>query len=466
MGLMILPCLCVLTTPVLAADNAEGLLLEARFDVADRWAAGPAFGSTAAADGLELIPGREGQALHVPEGARAALRLSRPLPHRTGTIGLWVRPNFSSSDESDRVLFVAPGRSGESHDNWQMQWLKEGQLLVRAGKMGVNELRLDGLRFAAGQWIHLAMAWDARNLTAYLDGRRAAADLGLDLSIEPGAVIHLGAWPDGSRWADAALDELRVHDRKLADSEIAALAGGTTGKAFGPPPPATREVTRPGPLPSPSPDDPELLVHLPLDQWPVPRTRPIRPKGGPLAIKSVPGRFGQAVEFTRGGLALNVGDLFPHDRGTVALWVRPNWDGGHDESKVFFHVKSSSTSGVDNYHLQIWGGALSARAGGMRAEGKPGADARSAAVREWRAGHWRHLALAWSPERILLYVDGEPADGSDDVAYPYRPLARLAVGCWSDGTRSAEAALDDFRVYTTDLSAEEIRSLFERNVRK
>ncbi len=454
-----------------AAEPAQdGLLLRATLDDAAGegpgrgLVSGPAVDSVSANDPT-LVPGREGKALLVAAGRPLAIHLNRSAPHRQGTIALWVQPTFASTDEGERVLFLIPCADGESADNWQMQWRPGGELLVRTGKMDLTDAYVRGLRFARGQWVHLAVAWDERSLAVYVDGRRALARVAGDLSATPGNAVYLGAWSNGDRPSGAAIDEFRVYDRRLSADEIAQLAGGATGAALPPPPPAGRTVARPGPLVAPSAHDPDLLAHLDFETWPPRLARLTKPRGGKAQVEQVEGRFGKGGSFAAGGLTVNVGDLFPLDRGTVALWVRPHWDAGHGESKVFFHVPTNSKDSTDNYHLQAWGGNLSARAGAMNRDGAPGADLNSPKLGEWRAGEWHFLALTWSPGALRLYQDGELVAASDTVAYPFRPAATMSLGCWQDGSRCADAVLDEFRLYTVDLAAEEVRLLYEGNTR-
>ncbi len=449
---------------VAAPDGTDSrLLVRATFD-ADGYVTGPIAEIDAPAD---LQPrGRHGTGLALQEGKRFTIRLNRSLPHESGTIALWVQPNFTPSDERDQVFFVIPAHAGESHDNWQMQWRSDGTLFARAGRMGGSEVHQAGLRFGRGEWMHLAMAWDARNLTLYVDGKRASADVTADLSAEPGSVIHIGSWGDGSRRADAVIDELCVYDGKLSVGEIAELAGGATGAALGPSPPGSRQTARPGPLPPTDPDDPEAVTHLDFETWPVRGGRVVKPRQGPSSVKQVDGKFGQGVEIAAGGLAFNLRDLFPREAGTVAVWVRPNWDGGHDDSRVFFHLPSDSPDSTHNYHLQMWGGNLSARAGSMGSDDRPGATGSSGVARDWKAGEWHFLAMVWDADHFALYVDGERVVHQADVSYENAPRERLTVGSWADGSRSADATLDEFRLYPRALSPDEIRSLSERNARE
>lgn len=453
--------LIALITVSVAAGEAPGLYLHAAFDAAAD-AQGPGVAHAATEGRVSFVSGRVGQAAEFRASARVRLSLARPFPRSAGSVALWVRPDFGSSDSAGHVLFLVPTQSGESHDNVQMQLLSHGRLLLRVGKMGGAEVTVSNLHYAPGQWIHLAMAWDPRGLVVYVDGKRAAAHCRPEPVPTLAATMHIGGWPDGSRPADAALDDLRVYDRKLTDAEVAALAGGATGQALGPRP--MPGAPRPaGPEVRPLPNQPDLLLHLSFDQWPVPWARPLKPGRGRTVGSRVPGRFGQAVEFTGPGAKVNVGRHFPTQRGTVTFWVRPKWPGSQSESRVFFHVPTDSRRVMDNYHVQTYGGNLSVRVGALTDDKVKGAGLNSRVQREWQPGEWHFLALRWSPQRVELFVDGRWVHRHSPAAYPFKPRSSLIIGSWSDGRRSAAAALDEFRVFTRDIPDEEIRSLWQQN---
>jgi hypothetical protein len=87
-------------------------------------------------------------------------------------------------------------------------------------------------------------------------------------------------------------------------------------------------------------------------------------------------------------------------------------------------------------------------------------------ARGWKAGEWHFVAMTWGADRFALYVDGEAVVEQTDVSYENAPRDRLTIGSWGDGSRSADAGLDEFRVYRRALLPDEIKSLFERNTRQ
>ena len=189
-----------------------------------------------------------------------------------------------------------------------------------------------------------------------------------------------------------------------------------------------------------------------------------KPRGrGAARLRLAPGKFGKAMRFAEAGVCVNVGDHFPRARGAVAFWVRPDWDGGHQESCVCFHVPTSSKRTMDNYHVQTYGGNLSVRAGDMGDDGRPGATLNSTVQRAWKKGEWHHVAMCWSPTALRLFVDAKLVARDEQVAYPLEPKGELVIGSWSDGRRPAKAAIDEFWVFTRDLSAGEVQALSRGN---
>jgi hypothetical protein len=74
---------------------------------------------------------------------------------------------------------------------------------------------------------------------------------------------------------------------------------------------------------------------------------------------------------------------------------------------------------------------------------------------------WHHLAFTYDGVTSRYYIDGV-LRGSAASAYNQAATAHLVVGAWNTaGIRSINGLIDDFVVYDTALSAEEIAALFD-----
>ncbi len=217
-----------------AADIADGLLFHASFDSG----ADPtyAFGSPklrGVADGAETVEGRAGNALRLPHDQNSTAvtfagpgNLSRP----RGTVAFWVRPTwdggggdakhfvFSMSgfrvyaDRAKSLLMVMTGTGRLEGWNWNY-----------APSAGVAD-------WHAGQWHHVAVAWDGvvQRKSLWLDGELVGEAESRWIAYEESGrdfVFGLG-WR-----APADYDELAVWDRELSADEIAFLAADPEASA-------------------------------------------------------------------------------------------------------------------------------------------------------------------------------------------------------------------------------------------
>ena len=443
-----------------AAAQTESPLFRVSFD-GDRpagWVQGARVADVAMPDSLERVAGPEGSAWRTQDEI-VAITLTESPPAVPSTIALWVRPRFQPTDPASHTFLVCEGDSGDPHDSWQFQWLGQGRLLCRFGTMADHEIRLGPLFFEAGRWVHLAVTRDARRTVLYVDGRQAVVTFPPESAVSPGRMVRIGGRRHGERLAHADLDEVRWYERALTAAEIAVLADGVRGTALGPPPAANRSRAQPA-YPPPRSEIPAVVLHADFDHWPALWAPVI---GKKASLEHTDGRFGKAIVFTGGGASVSLGGRIPVETGTIAFWVRPSWGAGETDSHVFFHIPTNAPATLHNYHVQLWQGSLSARAGALPEEGIEGANLNSRAVRKWKPDEWHHVAMAWSPRQMVLYLDGERAASTEQVGYPYRPGADVTIGSWQNGTRAAEAVIDEFWILSEPLDQDAVQTLMTEN---
>ncbi len=190
---------------------------------------------------------------------------------------------------------------------------------------------------------------------------------------------------------------------------------------------------------------------------------PARVEGGPAQFAD--GRIGQALLSGPTGAFAHypvAGSLIP-GIGTLSLWVKPlNWEPGDEAFHSF--VESGGEDGDRNWFIfykYYQRSALLLRL--SDADGNVGV----ARVDDlaWQPGEWHHLAATWSPLALRIYVDGElAAEETGRVVVPDRVGETFRVGDngWHMPHAGAQTLIDELRIYSRPLNADEIRHLAGR----
>lgn len=133
-----------------------------------------------------------------------------------------------------------------------------------------------------------------------------------------------------------------------------------------------------------------------------------------------------------------------HQKGTVAMWVKPNWD-GNDGVKHYIFV-GNALSTTDDNSIQLYKDDLdfihgfvygNAGAGGD----VPPGDISQTSTDQWKKNVWHHVALSWDTSAISLklYIDGalRAAADSNDLDtdnFPTVAQGQDYQGVYRDGT--------------------------------
>ena len=157
-------------------------------------------------------------------------------------------------------------------------------------------------------------------------------------------------------------------------------------------------------------------------------------------IAFAPGKFSQGVP-VRAPARLSYATASPlnPDRGAIELWVQPLWDGGDGDAHVLLAAGTEYDNGVslfkdgaNNLRFLAWAEGAEHGAG--------------YGVGRWRRGDWHHVAVTWHGTDLVMYVDGRPVAEAADCRLPTASSPRLFVGSNADGTRWADAVLDELRI--------------------
>ena len=179
-------------------------------------------------DALRYRDGRLGRALDLDgTGDTAEIESYDGLkPSGEITISAWIRPR----ETSDRWAEIYRKEDGEARQllsigktGFYGLWLGLGV----GGRYREHGAPLDRSRLADGEWHHVAASYDGSSARFYLDGselRRVAMSGRIDTAGTSPAFI--GSSGDGSEFFPGSIDDLRIYDRALGESQVRSLAAG------------------------------------------------------------------------------------------------------------------------------------------------------------------------------------------------------------------------------------------------
>ena len=228
-----------------------------------------------------------------------------------------------------------------------------------------------------------------------------------------------------------------------------------------------------------------LLFHAPLDGTATAVVAAGSPE--PLEAQSLEwaeGRLpGTKALRMRGSprLAYSAAGNLPRERGTVALWMRREWDFAASGQPWRTLFATPMPNGRDKGRVGSgalwfwWNGSR------LRADQSDAKDRYATFNGIQPSTNWMHLAFTWRPGRVELFVNGERRRTLRDSDSPIRdaiaeaaaaadPPDRSAIDCFFvgslDGVEAADSLISDLRIYDDALDEEEMRLLFNTEVRR
>lgn len=187
--------------------------------------------------------------------------------------------------------------------------------------------------------------------------------------------------------------------------------------------------------------------------------------GKPVAVDGPqatfqPGKVGQALLC---GAELTLlkyrteGNLVPQ-AGSVSLWVKPlNWSADDGNFHSFFEsgVDGGTTGWYILYKYYQFSWLL------MRYQDEKKSVGIAKYVAPWKPGEWHHLAGTWCPAGMKLYVDGELVDQAPQpvVSATLADTFNLGDAGWHLPHKGAQTLLDEVRIYSYPLTAEQVQGL-------
>lgn len=147
-------------------------------------------------------------------------------------------------------------------------------------------------------------------------------------------------------------------------------------------------------------------------------------------------------------------------RGTVTLWYQPTLSHGKEAYFPLLWCGESSDAGSNSFWLWLYNGSL-------RFDVRDPRDSYcSVPIRDWKDGHWVHLAAVWDCEKGLsLWIDGHMQKEREAT---WKPVAStpLLIGTGNapcEGLASG-GVLDELKIFDRPLTADEIRADFENRL--
>ncbi len=179
------------------------------------------------------------------------------------------------------------------------------------------------------------------------------------------------------------------------------------------------------------------------------------------APRFVEGRLGQAVVV--GGdnwLSYPAEGNLRGSQGTIEFWLSPvDWD-GRDNQRSHFFVGAQGADRIYIYKFIRWRHFTFH----CNPEATTKYESLRAGVYPWQIGEWHHAAVTWDRAVMRIYLDGElcaegaiPAPISDlgDTLFVGKDLATPQF-------EHGETAIDELRVYSRPLFADEIKRAYAR----
>ncbi|HJR58956.1 MAG TPA: LamG-like jellyroll fold domain-containing protein [Vicinamibacterales bacterium] len=163
------------------------------------------------------------------------------LPGSNMTIAAWVSHSAFPGNVEQRIISKASGIDEQAH-YWMLSQTKVSgrhrlRFRLRTGSVTTTLVAATG-DLPSDTWYHAAASYDGETMRLYLDGvevgsKAKSGTIATDATVP----VSIGRNPDGSNYLNGIIDDVRIYDRALTATDIAALMAG--GEGTEPPPEET-----------------------------------------------------------------------------------------------------------------------------------------------------------------------------------------------------------------------------------
>lgn len=294
-------------------------------------------------------------------------------------------------------------------------------------------------------WYHLALVYDGANMYLYVNGISDATPVA-----KTGAIVNggdsknIGRRPGGSAYFNGVIDELRIYDRGLPQSEVYAMYKGSVVSVINKS--KTDRLTN------------GLIGYWTFDGSKIAGVTAYDSgsggNNGTMTNGPVPtlGKVGQALDFSKVDdyILVPSSTIYNNANMTICAWVYPtaNVNSVHIASRL-----GVSASGDWRFGIGASGGTWRFRvqtsAGQSSAESSTG----------FTLNSWQHVCGVYNGSNVLLYVNGVQTNSVSNVG----SMGSTSVDIWIGNASTNEdftGKIDDVRLYSSALSDDEIKALY------
>jgi hypothetical protein len=454
-----------------ASEMDAGLLFYAPLDGAPTASIGAGGANPETCRDVQWVQGRFGQGAALTGTAELTYPGGENCNLKVGTVALWVKRDADWNDHQF-WLFRAIQGPGWNHNSLFILTTEWKQLRTWVwNDQGEQQLVMSPNRmpYRGGQWYHLAVTYQDGTVKMYVDGQEISYGVACDpMWVMPSGhpkKVNFGGDGSAAQSVNGIIDELRIYDHPLTPDQVARLASFDPIKRQ-----AADSVTQPGstaasPAQPPSEFGPfadALLLYAPMNGSATAARAAGSGEPKPAdGLRFVDGKFDKAVHLA-GQARLYYSGIQNLElaRGTLAAWVKrdKNWNEGSfvlfkavaggqwDRNSLYIMV-------TDHRELRTWVWDADHQQHMAMTPNGLACD----------AGQWYHLAVTFQDGDVHMYINGVEVQYATrldaDARMPQGHANNLQIGSDYTPKNVLDGEVDELRVYSRPLSAEEVKQL-------
>lgn len=373
------------------------------------------------------------------------------------TLSAWV--NLDSVVE-EPILIKGMGAAGNREYGMYILSNKVFASVAREAAGDVDS-KSGATTVGTGAWVHAAMTWDGSTLTIYKDGDddgSVATSVGSGDIQDLADSLIIGRDETGD-YFNGEIDEVRIYNRALSATEVAALY--QQGQA---------RFASSASLDDGTSLEQDLVGHWTFDgKDMVSNVADVSGQGnhgtlvGQAATTTVLGKLGQALELDGDDDYVDVGttdDLNVTETVTLSAWIKSDHSFGSDLEWASLISRLKNGSPYSGYELGVGG---SYAGGSNKAFFHVGGSYSSNSMLGTTAvndGEWHHLVGIYDGTNSYIYVDGGLQNSGAKTNLLNNTGEQLDIGNNYRRSHRFTGTVDDVRIYSRDLSAEEVAQLY------